>query len=257
MFPLPDHSEAILSRTHPRLSHPTCVSISFGYTSRFSFRLLLCCATTSCFSTEMSVSVWSKPHWALDHKPTPLLSTCTLQSLQMRKWQLHLGPNCSGRPFRSLTVPSGVLVHFPFESEQTAHDLCLPTFNSVQDRMTPGKFFSSKEKCATDVLHHSSALHPPRHVFGKSSHLHTQPCLHVLSSKQSCVLFCMIESVSQKCETLLARYILCCLVRVPIIMPSIFYSAYVLVDHRLAGFGSMPLRLLDENLHHFLWVCFV
>ena len=50
-----------------------------------------------------------------------------------QKGELHLHPNHSGCPCRSLTAHRQGLIIFLFESEQTPHGLCFPSFSSVQD----------------------------------------------------------------------------------------------------------------------------
>ena len=97
-----------------------------------------------------------------------------------RKRELHLRPNHSGSPCRSLTISNEIIVHFLSDSEKTPHGLCFASFYSVQDGWTPKPIFASKTKDTVDVLHISPTPHPPRHVFASVT-LHippTNPCLH-------------------------------------------------------------------------------
>ena len=94
-----------------------------------------------------------------------------------RNRKLHRCSNQFCLPCRPLTVPCQGFILFLFESEQTPHGLCLPSFKSVQDGLTPGPTFASKAEYTVDMLHHSGTLHSPRHVFA-SANLHiTPPCL--------------------------------------------------------------------------------
>ena len=98
-------------------------------------------------------------------------------------------PNHSCCPRCPRAISWQCLFFFSFESEQTHHSLCLPTFHSAEDGFTPGPVFAPEAKYTADLLHHSFANHSPWYVFQcicRSSHLSTRPCSHSASFPPRC-----------------------------------------------------------------------
>ena len=151
-----------------------------------------------------------------------------------KKGQLHLCPNRSDHPCRHFTR----LVKFSssFFLNMTPHGLCFPSFNSVQDVLTPRPIVASKENitytCSITIL-----------LFT----LHDSVNLHVPPPSLVCILHpldqadlrpsCSIHGVILKPKTW--NHIRCCPVRVLITMSSFTSWVQVLVHRGLAGFGSM------------------
>ena len=155
-----------------------------------------------------------------------------------RKGCVHLCPNRSCRP---CTVSCQGLILHPCEAEQKAQSPCLPTFHSVQYRLTRGQIFASKAKYTTDVLLHSPALRAPRYIFvSVNLHISAPSLVCMLHSFFQSVLrpSCLIESVSQKSETLLVRYF----------VPSCSRADRDVVHH-LVGIRACPPQTCWIRLH--------
>ena len=105
----------------------------------------------------------------------------------------------------SCNILVNVSSHF-FESEQTPPCLCLPSFNSVQDRSTPRTPFALQAEYTVD----SPAFHFSGYVFA-SVDLHTSPpgLVRSLHSQFLAVLrsSCLFESTSQDLELLERQFV--------------------------------------------------
>ena len=121
---------------------------------------------------------------------------------------------------------------------------------SVQSGTTPGPVFASKAEDTTNMFHHPSALQAStgRLCFCKSSHLSTRLCLHFASFPRGSLVVSpdgsrwIREFFNCSSKSILWRA-----VTVSIEKSFFSWEWWVLVHHKLAGFGPESVFLLPES----------
>ena len=223
------------------------------------------------FSASISCDCWDQPSYSLlCTLPPRLVPQCNgvIQCRQHRIWPCvacpchappHAFGNCllprreaSSFPDRSClprcprTKSYQRLILLSFESDQAPQSLCLPSFNSLQNRSTPRTYFRYRSRTYCGLFPplfciRCSTLHL---CFCGSSHLSTEPCSHSAPSPPSCPASSRSDyKVHPRILNFFSNGNLC--------SPGLVLIVLIVKSSVLSSWLQVPsLRLLDQVLHH-------
>ena len=170
--PLSSHifffSTSTQKRSYPRRFVDCAITISASILCDCrgppSYSKILCSSPPQAYSSMQRLVLCKPPrqHSVFGHIPIPNALHMLSAKVSKRK---------SSASVRHSRCPCAVLrqrfIVFPSETEQSPHQLCLPSFYLVHRHPAPRPTYASiaKKKNAVDLIHCSFALYPPRHVF--------------------------------------------------------------------------------------------